>query len=152
MYDSRNHLHLSICLICLFCFTCLLCFRNKNATTASRHMGMPVPDRPHALVRHCTALMLCSALFCHDMFFLFFSTRFISFLSLLFSPSPLPFMLHFFSCLFIPLSSPTHLPDLHLLPFLTLFFLVLTFFLLVSLYLPFPPPLPFPLLCSHPSH
>ena len=23
---------------------------NKNATTASRHMGMPVPDRPNALV------------------------------------------------------------------------------------------------------
>eukprot|EP00596_Hydrurales_sp_CCMP1899_P007127 CAMPEP_0119048590 /NCGR_PEP_ID=MMETSP1177-20130426/59749_1 /TAXON_ID=2985 /ORGANISM="Ochromonas sp, Strain CCMP1899" /LENGTH=387 /DNA_ID=CAMNT_0007024695 /DNA_START=69 /DNA_END=1232 /DNA_ORIENTATION=- len=24
--------------------------RNKNASTATRHMGMPVPDRPHALV------------------------------------------------------------------------------------------------------
>lgn len=28
----------------------LLLYRNKNASTAERHMGMPLPVRPHALV------------------------------------------------------------------------------------------------------
>jgi hypothetical protein len=85
------------------------------------------------------------------MFFLsFFSTRRISFLSLLFSSLCLHCIIFFFHApfLFLAYSFPSF-PDLHLLPLFILFFLILTFsFLILSLCLPFPPPLPSSLLQS----
>ena len=45
-HDMQLQLQLQLGLLILFVFL----NRNKNATTASRHMGMPVPERPYALV------------------------------------------------------------------------------------------------------
>lgn len=126
-------------------------FRNKNATTASRHMGMPVPDRPHALVRHCTVMlhyvMSCYVMLCS------FSLSFLldAFHFCLFSSLCLHCIIFFFHApfLFLAYSFPSPFPDLHLLPLFILFFLILTFsFLILSLCLPFPPPLPSSLLQS----